>query len=243
MIGKVLWFADHTEFIERMKYHVELDIELKRNPYRGKYIAIEGMDGSGKSTQVEHLAKYFRKQGKEVVQIREPRKTGLIGDIVQKVLVGETKISPTALQYLFSTDRVLNQEETIIPALKNGKIVVSDRCFWSAIVYGILDKTSGEYNSENTDFLLIAHSILSMYHQFLVPDYTFYLKIPLKTALARIREKDDVKEIYEDEEKLKKVMDGYNWLTEKFANEIITIDGEQSVEKVTKEIVLSIKHE
>ena len=224
-----------------MKYHVELDIDFKRNPYKELYIAVEGIDGSGKTTQASSLAEYFKSKGKTVVQTREPRKEGLVGDIVQKVLTGQVKVSSVALQYLFSTDRVLHHEEVIVPALKQGKIVISDRCFWSAIVYGILDRTGGKYDFDSADFMLMAHSILSMYHQFMVPDYTFYLKVPLSTSVERISKKDDVKEIYEDHEKLRKVIEGYDWLAKKFKNEITIVDGNKSVEEVTKTIVASIK--
>jgi len=224
-----------------MKYHVEMDIDLKRNPYKGLYVAMEGIDGSGKTTQVGRLAKYFEKKGKSVVQVREPRKEGLIGDIVQKILSGKIKMSSVALQYLFSTDRVLHHEEIIVPALKSGKAVVSDRCFWSAIVYGILDRTKGKYNFENADFLLIAQSILSMYHRFIVPDKTFYLKIGIETAMDRISQKSDFKEIYEDKEKLKQLIVGYDWLAKKFSKEIMVVDGEREVGEVTRSIVASIK--
>ncbi len=223
-----------------MKYHVELDIDLKRNSYPGRYIALEGIDGSGKTTQAEKLAEYFRSIGKKAVLTREPRKEGVIGDIVQQVLTGKTKVPPAALQYLFSTDRVLHHEEIIEPALKAGKIVISDRCFWSAVVYGILDRL-GKYDRESTDFLLISQSILSMYHQFMVPDYTFLLKVTLDSAVSRISQKDDVKEIYEDKEKLRKVNDGYDWLASEFASEIIVVDGEGAVEEVAKRLISKIK--
>lgn len=224
-----------------MKYHLDFDIDLKRNPYKGRYIAIEGIDGSGKTTQVEQLAKHFESLGKSVVKTREPRKEGLIGDIVQKVLTGKLKMSSRALQYLFSTDRVLHHEDIIIPALRKGKVVVSDRCFWSAIVYGILDR-GDKYDYKSADFLTVAHSILSMYHQFIVPDYTFYLKTSLETALSRISKKEDFKQIYEDKEKLKKLINGYNWLVKKFANEIAVVNAEESVGEVTKDIVKRIKN-
>ena len=231
-------YVIHNTF---MQYHVELDIDLKRNPYKGLYIALEGIDGSGKTTQVEELTKYFEKQGKTVVATREPRKEGLIGDIVQKVLTGTIKMSPIALQYLFSTDRVLHHDELVIPALKAGKIVISDRCFWSAVVYGILDRNAGKYDYKATNFLLMAHSVLSMYHQFIIPDYTFCLKVPLSTSVARISKKDDMKEIYEDREKLQRVIEGYDWLSKKFTNEITVVDGNKSVEEVTRAIVARIK--
>lgn len=225
-----------------MKYHLEFDIELKKNPYQGLYVAIEGIDGSGKTTQTEQLARHFESLGKSVVRTREPRKEGVIGDIIQKVLTGKLKMSSIALQYLFSTDRVLHHKEVIVPALKAGKAVVSDRCFWSAIVYGILDRMNGKYDYGSADSLLVSQSILSTYHQFIVPDFTFYLKVSLDTAFSRIKKKDDVKEIYEDKEKLKKVIEGYDWLAKRFNKKIITINGEGEVGEVTREIVGRIKN-
>ncbi len=226
-----------------MKYHISLGIDLKQNPHKGLYIALEGIDGSGKTTQSARVADYFRSKGKTVLEVREPRKEGIIGEVIQRVLTGKAKMSPMAVQYLFSTDRVMNQEDVIVPALKKGKVVVSDRCFWSAMVYGILDRTKGRYKYKDANFLLIAHSILSMYHQFIVPDYTLYLRVSLATALDRISKKDDQKEIYEDREKLRKVIDGYDWLAKKFAKNIAIVDGERKVEKVTQTIlkILNIK--
>lgn len=150
-------------------------------------------------------------------------------------------MSAKALQYLFSADRIMHHEEIIEPALMRGDVVISDRNFWSAIVYGILDRTGGSYDYNVGDVLLISQSILSFYHQFIVPDYSFYLRVSLHEALKRLGGKDDIKEIYENEEKLKKLIDGYDWLVKRFPEEIIVIDGEQSVEKVTEEILAKIK--
>lgn len=222
-----------------MTYHISLDIDLKRNPYKGRYIALEGIDGSGKTTQTEKLAEYFKSQGEEVVLTREPRKEGIIGDIIQEVLTGKQRMPSVGLQYLFSTDRVLHHAEIIEPALKSGKVVISDRCFWSAVVYGILDRV-GNYDRKSVDFLLISQSILSMYHQFMVPDDTFLLKVSLISAIERISGKDDEKEIYEDKEKLRKVNDGYDWLAAEFPQEIKVIDGEGSVEEVEKRIIVKL---
>lgn len=223
-----------------MKYHVSFDIDLRRNPYKGKYIALEGADGAGKTTQVKKLAKYFEDQGKEVILVREPRKKGLVGDIVQKVLTGKIAVPPQALQYLFSTDRVMHHAEVIEPALKAGKVVITDRCFWSAVVYGILDKTSDGYKYSEADQLLIGQSILSMYHQFIVPDHTLYLRISPKESMQRLGTKEDSIEIYEDEDKIKKIIKGYDWIIERFPQEFKTINGEQDPAKVTAEIISEI---
>lgn len=224
------------------KYHISFDLELRRNPYEGLYIALEGIDGSGKTTQVEKLIENYQSQGKEIVRTREPRKEGIIGGLVHEILKGERKMSSRALQYLFSTDRVLHHEEVIEPALKEGKIVVSDRSFWSAVVYGILDK-SEEYGFESANQILVAHSILSMYHQFIVPDFTFFLNVSLPTSLLRIEEKhkQSPKEMYEVKEKVEKVIKGYDWLLENFGDEITKIDGEQSIDDVTKEILEKVE--
>lgn len=233
-----LWYDDA---IFPMKYPINFEIELKRNTYPGLYIALEGIDGCGKTSQSEILAQYFKNQGREVVVTREPRKAGLVGDLVHKVLLGKEKIPTVAIQYLFSADRAIHHEELIIPSLKAGKVVITDRCFWSAIVYGILDRTGGVYDKKDADLLLISQSILSMYHQFTVPDYSLYLKISIEESLKRLKKKHDEKEIYEDKDKISKVFTGYDYLKDRFPDEITLIDGEGSVAEVTKRIISIIK--
>lgn len=223
-----------------MTYHIAFDIDFKRNESAGLYIALEGIDGSGKTTQIEKLYDYFSSQGREVVKTREPRKDeGLIGELIQKILLGKTKIPPVAFQYLFSADREIHHEELILPSLKAGKVVLSDRCFWSAIPYGIMDR--GGTLSENTaEYMLVAQSILSLYHQFTVPDFTLYLDIPLDVTMQRIEREGLTKEIYEDKKILEKTIKGYEWLLQKFPSEFKVIDATKSVEQVTKEIIAAI---
>lgn len=220
-----------------MKYHVSLDIDLRRNPYKGLYIALEGTEASGKTTQVERLKEYFKKKGRTVVTTREPRKEGFIGDLIHQILLGKKDFSSKALQYLFTTDRVLNQEEVVLPALKKGNVVISDRVFWSGVVYGVLDRMEKKYDINSSDYLFVAYSILSFYHQFVAPDYTFYLKISHDVSVRRLQANRKGREIYEDKEKIKKIIEGYNWLAKKFENEIITVDGEQPIGEVSKQIL------
>lgn len=224
-----------------MKYHVEFDIDFRRNTSKGLYIALEGIDGSGKTTQVDQLVSALQKEGKDVIRTREPRKdVGLIGKLIQEILHGKTDVSPVAFQYLFSADRQMHHQELILPALQAGKVVVSDRCFWSAIPYGMLDK---EERLENNSIQqkLVAQSILSFYHEFTVPDVTFYLDIPLDIALQRITQGDGATEIYEEESKLNRAIQGYQWLLNEFPNEFAVVDSQQSVATVTAEILTRIK--
>lgn len=220
-----------------LKHKVSFELELLKNKLKGLYIALEGIDGCGKTTQVEKLAEYFKSQGKEVVVTREPRKEGLIGDLAHKILLGEVKVPSVSLQYLFSADRSIHHEELVLPSLKKGKVVISDRCFWSAIVYGILDRTGGKYDKSDADLLLISQSILSMYHQFTVPDYTFYLKISLEESMRRLKQKKDGKEIYETRDKISKVLSGYGYLQDRFKDEITIVNGEGKVDEVTGRMI------
>lgn len=220
-----------------MKYHVEFDLDFKRNSSKGLYIAIEGIDGSGKTTQVEQLSEYFRKQGRKVVITREPRKdVGLIGNLIKEILLGNVKVPSIALQYLFTADRAMHHDELILPALKAGKVVISDRCFWSAIPYGIMDRGEA-FNPKTGQFILIAQSILSMYHQFTIPDYTFYLETPFATAIKRLAQEGSPKEIYESRAQVKATMAGYEWLLQEFPKEFILINSQKPVAAVTEEIV------
>lgn len=224
-----------------MKYHIEFDIDFKRNESEGLYIALEGIDGSGKTTQIDALYQYFTALGREVVRTREPRKDdGLIGELIQKILLGKTKIPPVAFQYLFSADREMHHEELILPSLKAGKVVLSDRCFWSSIPYGIMDR-GGELSENTAEYMLVAQSILSMYHQFTVPDVTIYLDLPLTTAMKRIHEEGSTKEIYEEKAVLEKTIKGYDWLLKKFPDEFKVIDATKSVEEVTEKIIPMMK--
>ncbi len=224
-----------------MKYHVSFDLEFKKNKSKGIYIALEGIDGSGKTTQTERLVQYFESKENPVIKTREPRKEGVIGDLVHKILKGNVKFPPQALQYLFSTDRILNHYEVILPALEQGTSVISDRCFWSAVVYGILDKSLDSYDYKSTDQLLIAQSILSMYHQFTAPDLIFYLRIPLEESLKRLDAKDDTKEIYESKAKIEGVLNGYEWMVKNFKDQFIIIDGTKSEDEIAEELIAKIE--
>lgn len=221
-----------------MKYHIEFDIDFRRNPYKGKYVVIEGIDGSGKTTQAKRLYEYFIKKKIPVVLTGEPRKRiGDVGKLIHKILKGDVKVPSIAIQYLFSADRAIHHEELIIPSLQQGESIISDRSFWSAIPYGIMDMGKGKYDYNDADILLVAQGILSMYHRFVVPDITFYLKISVPEAMKRLKGKDEGAEIYEKKEKLEKIVEGYEWMVKRFPDEFTVIDGERPVEEVTEEII------
>jgi len=224
-----------------MKYHVEYEMELRKNTFPGRYIAIEGVDASGKSTQVDEVKKYLEKSGKDVQVVSEPSDKGVTGKMIRDILAGREDIPLTAFQFIYTADRIIQFERDIIPALKDGCIVLSSRCFWSAIPYGIMDKGETEYKDADASLLMMAQGILSMYHQFIAPDHTIYLRISAETACDRLSDMDKTKEIYEKKSKLEKLVKGYDWLSRKFPEEIKVVDGERSIERVTEEIIRQLK--
>lgn len=228
-----------------MKYHVELDIDFQRNTLGGRYIAVEGIDGSGKSTQVSLLKNYFEKQNREVVLTSEPQHGSAIEKMIRDAIQSKTHLPAAALQYLYSADRVINQESLVKPALQDGKVVLSHRVFWSAVPYGVMDKIlevkNGTYDFNQSSQIMIAQGLLSMYHQFIVPDKTFYLDIAVETAMDRLSHMDKTKEIYEKKDKLEKIHQGYKMLIEMFPKEFVIIDGEKEESEVTKEIIQQVE--
>lgn len=213
-----------------MNYHIEFNLDFKRNLYPGTFIVLEGIDGSGKTTQIKRVKNSLTKlSGKEVFLTKEPTES-VVGQLIKKIVRNEIKVPKTAIQYLFCADRVIHLEKVVIPKLKEGAIVVSDRYFWSSLAYGIADRNT----------LLAAQSILSMYNQFLVPDFTFYLRVAVSTAISRLSQMQKTKELYEEKGKLLKIAKGYDWVVKQFPKEITVIDGEMSVEEVTKEIIKKV---
>jgi dTMP kinase len=222
-----------------MNYHIDFDLDFKRNPYSGKLIVLEGLDTSGKSTQAKKLLEALRARGKTVFLTKNPTRVGEIGELIHRILQKEVKVPPAAIQYLYSADREVQQEE-IIKHLKNGEIVITDRYFWSGVPYGLADLKDFPLEEE-AKIILVAQSMLSHYHSFVLPDYTFYLQISIETAIERLSKMHKVREIYEEEGVFKRVKMGYEWLLKEFKDEIIVINGENTEEEVLEEIISKIK--
>lgn len=221
-----------------MKHHLSFDIEFKKNPYPGLFIALEGIDASGKSTQVIRIKEKLEEKGREVT-IKNPFE-GEIGKFIRKILSEESKVPTITLQYLISANRQVQQLE-IIEELKKGKYVIIDRYIWSAVAYGIFDKGVNDIE-KTSQWLLVEQSILSMYHQFLMPNYNFYLDISPEVAVKRLAQMKKAYEMYEDEDKIKKIAEIYDWLIKQYPDQFIVINGEQTEEKVTEKIMSSIQY-
>jgi len=187
---------------------------------RGKFIAFEGLDGSGLSTQAEMLRNYLQKRGYEVVLTKE-QSNGLIGGLIKSGLKGEWKVSPLALQLLFTADRAQHIEREIMPALEKGKIVISDRYVLSTLAFGSMDI--------DMDFLKLINS------KFIKPDITFIIDTDPEICIERIKKSRFHAELFEDLEKMEKVRENYRKLQNHFPNTFV-INGNYNKAKVFETI-------
>ena len=135
------------------------------------------MDGSGKTTQMRLMAQKLRAAGRDVVETVEPGGTR-IGTQVRRILLDSAnqELCPTAELLLYFACRAQNVEECILPALQEGKIVVSDRFTDSTLVY------QGAARGLGVDVVLALDRVAS---RGLVPDLTLLIDIDVETSLAR----------------------------------------------------------
>ncbi len=182
------------------------------------FIAFEGLDGSGSSTQSRLLAEKLEAEGHATLLTKEPTNHSPIGKMIRDILQHKWTCSPEGLQLLFSADRAEHLRNEIEPALKNGQIVITDRYLFSTIAYGSLAVS-------DTDWLS------SLNEKFRLPDLTFLFKLDPKTCIERIQGRGADFELFEEHEKLSKIWEGYEALADRFKN-IHVIDASKTIDEI-----------
>lgn len=184
----------------------------------GFFVAFEGLDGSGISTQTLLLERHFKLRKRAVLLTKEPT-NNLIGGLVRGQLTHDWKSSMECLQLLFASDRAHHLEKEIEPALKRNFIVISDRYKLSSIAFGSLE-TDKEW-------------LIKINEKFREPDLTILLKVSPETCTKRIRNRQSI-ELFENEKKLEKVWQVY----ESFVSDnVVLVDGEKNIDEIHDEIV------
>jgi len=189
---------------------------------QGKFIVIEGPDGSGQTTQATLLSDSLTKASKSVLLTKEPADE-LDGGLIRKILKGEHQVSPETLQLYFTANRGYHLDAQINPALEQGKWVVSDRYFFSTFAFGMLEI--------NYDWLW------QINNKFPVPDLTFFLDVPANVCIDRIQRRGSDRELFEQEQKLDQVIKNYKKVFSKnqFPN-VFIINGNRDIGAIAKEI-------
>ncbi len=183
---------------------------------KGFFVAIEGIDGTGKTTLSKELGNTLSKNF-NVYVTREPSDTEAGRKLRQSFING--RLSPIEEAKLFVEDRGLHVENEINPFTDAGQIVITDRYFFSNIAYQGAEGVSVEKLKE-------------MNSRFPLPDMVLYIDLDIDIALERIKSNRGVANLMETREGIKKVKTIYEQLSIDYADIFVRIDGSQSIDGV-----------
>lgn len=194
---------------------------------RGRFIALEGIDGSGTTTQRGALANALRARGHVVLETNEPS-SGSIGRLARERLAqGAASLDRGALALLFAADRLDHVATEIEPALAAGQIVITDRYVMSSWVYQSLDCDPAWVRSIN--------------RRAPWPDLTFVIDVPASEGMRRILARrgalGPALEIYETTPLQERLAAGYSALAHEGLPHVERIDGTQPPDEVTARLV------
>lgn len=184
---------------------------------KGAFICIEGLDGCGKTTQAKILAKKLWKSH-SAVYTAEPSH-GKIGTYIRRsYLYREKRLSSVLEALLFAADRIEHLETEVLPALKEGRLVISDRYVYSSLAYQGATGLSLEWIEK-----------INMHA--LQPDFAVFIDVDPKTVIHRLKSKKSVMENLETQQKVREI---YLKFVEK--GRLTRINGDKSKNEVAKEL-------
>jgi dTMP kinase len=190
------------------------------------FIAFEGLDGCGKSTQLNLLFNYLKSLNKKVIKVREPGGTE-VGETIRSILLNrDIDINERAELLLFLSSRAQLVEEIIKPAIKSGYYVLADRFADSSVAY----QGGGRNLGMETVDLLNRFATDNVY-----PDLVFFIDISVDLALKRLNLKNKDRLEKEGRDFLEKVRNSYMEIAKTKSNFII-INGERDVNEIFSEI-------
>ena len=196
---------------------------------KGLFISIEGPDGSGKSTQIENIKRYFHDKGREIVFTREPGGTA-IGERIRSIILDNNcrEMDFMTEAMLYAASRAQHVAQVIRPALEEGKTVICDRFVDSSIAYQGYGRGLGESVKIINKFAIGD----------CIPDVTFLLKLSPDIGKTRIETNRGDKDRLEHE-KLSfhmEVYRGYLALEAENPDRIVGIDATRSIEEIKADI-------
>lgn len=164
--------------------------------FPGVFVVLEGIDGSGSTTHTKLLGKTLRQRGLKVVETCEPS-TGPIGSMIRQVLqrrlfvadaAGPRAFAWSTMALLFAADRMDHLDSTVVPALREGAIVLSDRYDLSSLAYQSCTAPNGDK---------VVPWIRELNAAALRPDLTIVLDVPVEVAEERRRARGGAEEMFE----------------------------------------------
>jgi len=204
--------------------------KMDSNDYPGTFICLEGIDGSGTTTQAQRLADRLHQEGYDYFVTAEPS-TGPIGKLIRKFLGGSLPKPSDAylsslMTLLFSADRLEHLDSEVIPALQKGEVVICDRYLLSTFAYQTTDLDGFDW-------------IESVSTRTLMPDVTVVFLLDPEIGIQRCEARGGRKEFYEKVETQKRVDANYRLLLSlghKF-NNVVSVDASLGIEELTEALV------
>ncbi|MBO5995305.1 MAG: dTMP kinase [Firmicutes bacterium] len=196
---------------------------------KGLFISIEGPDGSGKSTQIENIRKFFADKNIEIVFTREPGGTP-IGERIREIILDNSfkEMDYMTEAMLYAASRAQHVAQIIRPALEAGKVVVCDRFVDSSLAYQGYGRHLGE-----------AVEVINGYAvKECMPDVTFLLKVDPNVGKTRIKANRETEDRLEHEKLAfhREVYEGYLELEKKYPGRIVGIDASLGIDEIRDEI-------
>ena len=197
------------------------------------FITFEGIEGSGKSTQIELLRSSLKEEGNAVEILREPGTTQL-GEKIRDIFLEKTneKVDPITEAFLLYASRKHLDQNFLQKHLKNRSIVIADRYSDATIAYQCFGKGLSE------DFVQYIHEKSDL----LSPDLTFYLDITAEASKARINDRELDRMESESLDFFNKVRAGYLEIAKLNADRVIVLDAELSVKDLQDQIFKEVKN-
>lgn len=192
-------------------------------------ITLEGIEGSGKSTQANLLSEFLSGKGYTVTVTREPG-WGQLGNLIRTIILEERELvlAPMAELFLFCADRAQHVKDFIAPKLKNGEIVICDRFYDSTVVY--------QGYGRKLDMRLVNKAAKASALD-VVPDITFLLNLPVREGLARLKERGSITKMDEEPHEFHEMIrQGYMLLARREPERIKSINAARDVAAVHEEI-------
>jgi len=189
------------------------------SPMRGRLIVMEGIDGSGLSTQSNLLVARLQDAGTRAFATKEPS-TGPLGIVIREALSGRLPLGEDVLALLFAGDRLEHSAREITWRLREGIHVISDRYYLSSLAY--------QWVNLDLDWLKHINA------KCIVPDLTVFLDVPVEVCMKRIAQRV-ISERYETSEMLKRVRQNYLALLKETTSSgcsVVSIDGTMPIPQV-----------
>ena len=196
---------------------------------RGAFVALEGIDGSGKGTQIKKLKKRLEAEGYAVYRTAEPNDSPT-GGLIHQIMIGRIRTTNDVIAALYAADRldhIQNDTNGILKFLRQGINVLTDRYYFSSYAYQSVDVPM--------DWVIEANSLAA---KLLRPDLTIFIDVDPHVTMERIEKNRLTRELFEETDRLMATRARYLEAFERMKDveKILIVDGNRSVEVIHEEI-------